>query len=121
LGNFEKKKRLLGIESQKTPINRNCYTLQILSTVTVVVGATAWSAVSTVTAAIVTAMSTAIVAGRIYSSRIMVNVQRVCVYMQGIVVNVQRIVVNVQGIVLVQGITHEQAVTVVVASAIATF
>jgi hypothetical protein len=118
LGNFEKKKRLLGIESQKTPINRNCYTLQILSTVTVVVGATAWSAVSTVTAAIVTAMSTAmstaIVAGRIYSSRIMVNVQRVCVYMQGIVVNVQRIV-------LVQGITHEQAVTVVVASAIATF
>jgi hypothetical protein len=44
----------------------------------------------------------------------MVNVQRVCVYMQGIVV-------DVQGIVLVQGITHEQAVTVVVASAIATF
>ena len=88
---------------------------------TVVVGATAWAAVSTVTAAIVTAMSTAIVAGRIYSSRIMVNVQRVCVCMQGIVVDVQRIVVNVQGIVLVQGITHEQAVTVVVASAIATF
>jgi hypothetical protein len=86
VGKFQEKKRLLGIETQKTPLFYHFNTLKILPTVTVVSWAAAMSAMSTMST-----ITAAIVTGRIYCSRIVVNVQRVCVYMQRIVVNVERI------------------------------
>jgi hypothetical protein len=106
VGKFQEKKRLLGIETQKTPLFYHFNTLKILSTVTVVAWAAAMSAITTMSTippmsamSTITAMS-AIVTGRIYCSRIVVNMQR-------IMVHVQRIMVNMQRIMLVQRIAYK--------------